>query len=219
MNEHGQETLINELSCQLNNCRAANDTNVRWYQKEKQKFETAQIDLVTLRESHKELQRKYLQLDIAYTRLKSRMHGYNYISNPTQILNNLNHMSTPPLDRVPQPIEIYRDYIAGVQHGEYQLAEMANKLHVGDPLQLVWERTNKFDPNAIAIYTKTDARYRLGYIKAKDTNILHDLHNRGIKVSAFLLQYNPDEKPWNKLCVRVTAPNLIITTPDQDFPE
>lgn len=129
---------------------------------------------------------------------------------------NRKRMNTPPLDRTPIPQEIYRDYIAGVQFGQYKEAYADNALHVGDVLKLVWERSNQYDPNAVAIYT-ADGKYRLGYIKKIDTRLLHDFRTRNIKLSAYLHECDFTAKPWQMFAVRITAPNIIRTSSDPDL--
>lgn len=92
-------------------------------------------------------------------------------------------------------MEIYCDTLAGVKFADSQLA----KLEAGMGLLLVPEPSNIYDPRAIRVQTADGIK--LGYIKKKDTSILHAVHESGRKINTFIRSYNPDLQPWEQIVI------------------
>ncbi len=95
-------------------------------------------------------------------------------------------------------VEVYRDHLAGVQFSDYQRAN----LKAGMPLTLVWERSNAYDPRAIAVYA---GDYRIGYVKKNKTEELHALRETGKNTAATLVSYNKNNPSWNAIVISVCA--------------
>lgn len=120
-------------------------------------------------------------------------------------------MKKKPLNRKPQQLEVYRDALAGVAFSDYQ---KDLELRVGSSLRLIWERKNPRDSNAIAVYHKN---IHIGYIKRKDTELLHSYREKGIKLTATLSAYNKNNPTWHMLVVCITAPNIIRVVDYAEF--
>ena len=115
---------------------------------------------------------------------------------------------------VEPPIEILRDYLAGVGYSDYQ--RVLQQLKVGDKLDLTWERKNKFDPNAIRVDYKGT---KLGYIAKKDNQKVHQYREGGAKVTCELTAINHGNPSHTLLCVSVKVStersSQSITSGDQ----
>lgn len=114
-------------------------------------------------------------------------------------------------------MEIYRDYIAGVQFARPDFT----KLVVDEPLTLVWERDNKFDARAIRI-DQTATGQKLGYIKKIDNLLIHNALADGNKLEAKLTFISPLEDgmpvtpPYESLVVAINATPKTDTTISSD---
>jgi len=96
--------------------------------------------------------------------------------------------------------EIYRGALAGVQYSDYQLA----KLKAGTALKLVWEKTNAFDPNAIAVYA---GKVKIGYINKESTHVLHGYRKSNIKLTAKVSAFNNTNPTWSMIAVAIYCKN------------
>jgi hypothetical protein len=98
-----------------------------------------------------------------------------------------------------------RFHLAGVQYSDYQ---KATNLRVDAPLTAVWERTNKFDDRAIAIYCD---EVRIGYVPKADEaqSIMHEYREAGIKLHATCIAFNKTNNTWNMITVKVEAERLL----------
>ena len=94
-------------------------------------------------------------------------------------------------------MEIYCDTLAGVKFADSQLIQ----LKPGEAVALVHERANTFDPNAIRVDTL--AGVKLGYIKRKDTHILHSAKANGANFQSFVRSYNPTANSWEQIVIVV----------------
>lgn len=101
-----------------------------------------------------------------------------------------------PFKSIPKYMEVYCDTLAGVKFADSQRTTIT----AGDPVELVWERSNPYDPNAIRVDLNN---VKLGYIKAKHTHTLHACREAGIKLNAFIRGYYPDEPTYNQIVVVV----------------
>lgn len=104
-------------------------------------------------------------------------------------------------------MEIYRDFIAGVQHSKPNFTV----LNIDDKLDLTHERDNPFDKFAIRI-DHSASKQKLGYIKRVDNGLIHQTLAEGNKLTAkltFISPLDPDGKPvlrsWEALVVAIYA--------------
>lgn len=98
-------------------------------------------------------------------------------------------------------MEIYCDTLAGVKFADSQLTAV----QPGQAVQLVHEKSNRFDENAIRVDTLDNVK--LGYIKKRDTHILHNAKANGAKFQAFIRSYNPTANSWEQIVVVVYREN------------
>jgi len=112
-------------------------------------------------------------------------------------------------------MEIYRDYIAGVQFARPDFT----KLSIDDPLALVWEQDNKYDARAIRI-DHTATGQKLGYIKKIDNLLIHNSLADGNLLEANLTFIAPLDSdgtpmtpPYESLVVAIKA------TPKESAPD
>lgn len=121
--------------------------------------------------------------------------------------------NTPPLNRMPEEMEIYRGQLAGVQFTQYLTAEQLGLVSTACELQLVPEPENPHDDKAIGVWVPNDpsagTRFRIGYIKRVDNAIIHAFLERGIKLTTYLHIWDQDARPWNRYTIRVVAPSII----------
>lgn len=101
-------------------------------------------------------------------------------------------------------IEIYEEALAGVAHSDYQRVA---GIRAGRECKLFWERSNIHDPNAIKV-TLDDVH--IGYIKAKDTRILHVYREKGIKLYCEIVSYNRNNPTWSMIVVRCWAEEPLV---------
>jgi len=97
-----------------------------------------------------------------------------------------------------KPVEILRDYIAGVGFSDYQ--KVLKQMKVGDSLSLTWERGNKYDPKAIRIDWKGT---KLGYVSRKENAKVHQYREGGAKVTCELTAINEGNPSHTLLCVSI----------------
>jgi hypothetical protein len=97
-----------------------------------------------------------------------------------------------------KPVEILRDYIAGVGFSDYQ--KVLKQMKVGDSLSLTWERGNKYDPKAIRIDWKGT---KLGYVSRKENSKVHQYREGGAKVTCELTAINEGNPSHTLLCVSI----------------
>lgn len=104
-------------------------------------------------------------------------------------------------------MEIYRDYIAGVQFARPDF----NRLNIDDQLTLVWEQDNKYDALAIRIDHLATGQ-KLGYIKKIDNLLIHNSLADGNLLEAKLTfiapldsDGTPRTPPYESLVVAIKA--------------
>jgi hypothetical protein len=102
---------------------------------------------------------------------------------------------------------VYCDRVAGVKYHDAQLLD----IKAGDEITMRWERNNTFDPNAIALYHGDS---KVGYIQAIHTNQLHQYRTQGIKLTARVKSYYPQNPSYHALVVEVLAPSIFNTSVD-----
>lgn len=96
--------------------------------------------------------------------------------------------------------EIARFSLAGVQYSDYQ---KCSSLKAGSVVTLTWERKNQFDDMAIRVdYQGTS----IGYIpKGPKQDLLHELRESGVKVTAYITAYNRNNPTWQMITVGIKA--------------
>ncbi|MGB0390604.1 MAG: HIRAN domain-containing protein [Salibacteraceae bacterium] len=107
-----------------------------------------------------------------------------------------------------QPIQIYDNYVRGIQF--YQFKKTKNAIKEGDELQLMRETDNVHDQFAIAIYHQEN---KLGYIAAYENIVLANMLDAGTELKAFVSQLNLDIGYDYALSVKVIA-ELVVTQPN-----
>jgi hypothetical protein len=75
-------------------------------------------------------------------------------------------------------------------------------LVVGDKLELFGESNNKFDTAAISL---RNGAWRLGYVPrdGDHQSILWQLHRKGYKMKAYVVNINPNNPTWQMYCIKV----------------
>ena len=81
--------------------------------------------------------------------------------------------------------------VAGFQY--YEGERLWPRLSPGDPLTLVREPANPYDPNAIALYRQDR---KLGYIPRKDNAVIANLMDQGKHLKAFVTHTRRSDNPW-----------------------
>jgi hypothetical protein len=97
----------------------------------------------------------------------------------------------------PFDFEICRFYVAGVGYGDYSKMNLT----VGSKLELFGETNNKHDTAAISL---RQGAWRLGYVPRGELQpILWQLHRKGFKMKAFVVNINANNPTWEMYCVKV----------------
>jgi len=87
--------------------------------------------------------------------------------------------------------------VAGVKYSNYR---SKLRLKAGRKCNLTWERTNKFDPNAIRIDVSS---IKIGYVPSILTKYLHALRKANIRIYASITRYTPSNASWAMIYVTV----------------
>jgi hypothetical protein len=112
----------------------------------------------------------------------------------TFLLKNTAIAATPARQR----IMLATDFIAGFKH--YDGSEIENLLETGMTLQLNREPHNRYDINAVEIYSG-DAK--LGYLPRNMNTSIALLMDQGIEVQAEIKELNRDAFPYGSVKVEV----------------
>lgn len=100
-----------------------------------------------------------------------------------------------------------RFFIAGVAYSDYQ-QDMG--LKPGVKLDLFWEKSNKFDSNAIRVEHNG---HKLGYIPRTSDDcvqeLLHQYRMARIKVYPYLVSYNKTNPTYRMLTIKILAQKLL----------
>lgn len=102
-------------------------------------------------------------------------------------------------------------FIAGVKfRPATEIQAAAKELKVGDALKLYPEPTNKFDPNAVKIYSipapPSDEAYFLGYVPKKFSSEVSGLLGIGAPVNCIVDEVNPSAKTYEMFKVTISLP-------------
>lgn len=95
-----------------------------------------------------------------------------------------------------------RFYVAGVQFRP-GAAEVIRGIKEGDELELIPEPTNKYDPNAVAIYFGED---HIGYVPKKFSSEISAMIETEPDTTCVATQVNPKNKMWEMLEVEIIKP-------------
>lgn len=112
----------------------------------------------------------------------------------TLLIKNTNIAANPAL----QKIMLATDFIAGFKH--YDGPEVETLLETGMPLQLNREPHNRYDKNAVEVYT---GEAKLGYLPRNINHTIAKLMDQGIKIQAELKELNRDAFPYGSVKVEV----------------
>ena len=92
--------------------------------------------------------------------------------------------------------------IAGVKFHQYK--DALGTIEEGNHLTLEPEPTNKFDPNAVAIYLESDeGKVMLGYVPKKFSSEVSAKLEVGKKLECILTLFNPSASTWNMFEVEI----------------
>lgn len=99
-------------------------------------------------------------------------------------------------------------YIAGVQfRPQTEIKAAAKEMKVGGLLKLYPEPSNKFDPNAVKIYSipdpPSDEAYFLGYVPKKFSSEVSALLSIGAPVECVIDEVNPEAKTYEMFKVTI----------------
>ncbi|MBI2794196.1 MAG: HIRAN domain-containing protein [Ignavibacteria bacterium] len=89
--------------------------------------------------------------------------------------------------------------IAGIQFGKFCRIDRFAQLHVGQELELVGERENKYDNRAIAIRTREGKM--IGYVSMLSNEILANLMDQGLTLSCTITLIEYADNPWDPATV------------------
>lgn len=112
----------------------------------------------------------------------------------TLLIKNTDIAATPAR----QKIILATDFIAGFQH--YDGPEIENLLETGIPLKLNREPHNRYDKNAVEVFT---GEAKLGYIPRIMNTSIALLLDQGIEEQAEIKELNMDAFPYGSVKVEV----------------
>ncbi len=119
------------------------------------------------------------------------------------------------------PVEILRDYIAGVGFSDYK--KVFSRLKEGQLLSLTWERSNKYDRDKGASYSnaiRIDFEgVKLGYVPSSKNKMVHQYRQGGAKITCELTAINHGNPSHTLLCVSIKIteqPNASVTRTEGD---
>ena len=120
----------------------------------------------------------------------------------TILLGSTGALVTAPLTAGSEPakqkIRLSVAFITGFQH--YHGPEVESQLEISMPLQLNREPHNRYDKNAVEVWTG-DAK--LGYVPRSDNKTIANLMDEGIEVQAVVLELEPSEFPYGSVKMEV----------------
>ena len=84
--------------------------------------------------------------------------------------------------------------LAGFRY--YEGKKLWSEMKVGDPLQLVREPDNSYDPNAVRVEWQG---HKLGYVPRADNEALARFMDRGSKAEARITRLKKSRNPWQRM--------------------
>lgn len=94
-------------------------------------------------------------------------------------------------------------FIAGFRFHHGMHPRVLDALAPGDPLILIREPGNPFDPFAFALYTEEGAR--LGYLPRGTNEPIASMADQGVEIHAVISAVDPSADPWERVRVVVWA--------------
>jgi hypothetical protein len=113
--------------------------------------------------------------------------------------------SQPP----PRRVHLIDIFVAGFQYYDGMRDEVARSLQVGNEVLLKREPENKYDENAIEVYTLSG--YKLGYLPRSDNTVIAAIADQDIEIGAELCLVDLKATPWERVAVSVFQ---VISTSD-----
>ncbi len=113
-------------------------------------------------------------------------------------------IASSPKDAVqPQSRQIHLIdvFIAGFQYYDGMRAGVIRSLQVDNEVLLKREPENRFDENAIEVYTP--AGHKLGYLPRSHNTAIAAIADQGIEIGAVLALVDPEAPPWERVAVTV----------------
>jgi len=84
--------------------------------------------------------------------------------------------------------------LAGFRY--YEGKQLWAEMSVGDPLQLIRETDNSYDPNAVRVEWQG---HKLGYVPRADNEALARFMDRGSKAEARITRLKKSRNPWQRM--------------------
>lgn len=84
--------------------------------------------------------------------------------------------------------------LAGFRY--YEGKQLWSEMKVGDPLQLIREPDNSYDPNAVRVEWQG---HKLGYVPRADNQALARFMDRGSKAEARITRLKKSRNPWQRI--------------------
>lgn len=146
-----------------------------------------------------------------------------YFKEELKLIAQTEHMesSIKQTPTVSEPVEILRDYIAGVGYSDYK--KVFSRLKEGQLLSLTWERSNKYDRDKDANYSnaiRIDFEgVKLGYVPTSKNKMVHQYRQGGAKITCELTAINHGNPSRTLLCVSIKVteqPNAGVTRSEGD---
>jgi len=100
----------------------------------------------------------------------------------------------------PRPLLLQESPLAGFQY--HQGRRIWSRLSEGDPLRLVREPGNRFDPRAVALYWR---EHKLGYLPRRENVTVAQMLDRGQALAARIVRLREAADPWERVRVEVAA--------------
>lgn len=134
--------------------------------------------------------------------------GLSPSASPFEVLRaTRGRLATDPLffEEAPQKTDqgtaIIRCFIAGWKY--YRGEEILTQLRKGDPVRLIPERANRFDPSAVAVVSQRGEK--LGYLPAFHSNVIAGAFPEGRRVEARMVDIDPAATPGERVRIEITV--------------
>lgn len=97
-----------------------------------------------------------------------------------------------------QRIKLLTFFVAGFQY--YDGMEIEHLLKKGMPLLLNRQPHNRYDKNAIEVFS---GEAKLGFIPRTDNKVIADIMDQGVEVLGEIIELNPDADPFGNVKAEV----------------
>lgn len=92
-------------------------------------------------------------------------------------------------------------FIAGYQYYEGMKEEVVQSLQIDDSVVLKREPKNRYDENAIEVYTRSG--HKLGYLPRSDNTVLAAMADQDVELMAKLSHIDRHAPPWERAALSV----------------